>query len=164
MVSELRYIGGSKMNKELPTLKERVYAIIDNKTPLDWMFKARKIKKKCSCGEKAKYLFYDKLFKFCPLIGLVCSRCKMDAEHLGHSGTGYETILIEEIPKKQFTRVYYVLKLSKTLIQMSKPRQFRNSVKNMFNLYGGATTTEFAKQQIKNHKKMSDAIYKILKY
>ena len=153
---------------KLPTLRERVTAILENKTPFDFMgkvFKDRKVGRKCSCGKKAKYLFYDKLFQFSPLIGFVCDRCKIDAEHLGHSGTGYETIPIKEIPKKQLPRVLGVLLLSKLLIQISKPRQFRNLEKNILKTYGDIDNpSDFFKQRIIKHKKMANAIYTILKY
>ena len=122
------------------------------------------VNKKCKCGKAAKYLFYDNLFKFSPIIGLSCARCKSDAEHLGHSGSGYETILIKEIPKKEFSRVYGILKLSGLLIQISKPRQFRNLIKNQLKMFGIDKPSKQFKQSLQNHKKIADAIYKVLKY
>lgn len=151
----------------LPTLKERVEAILTNPTPFDFMKKIFVgLKKKCdTCGKPAKYLFYDRMFTFSPIIGLACVRCKCDAQHPGHSGSAYEVVPIQEIPRQEFARVYGVLELSKILIQINKPRQFRNFEKNLLERYGvNVKTSEYFKQRLQKHKKKTNALYTILKY
>jgi len=150
----------------LPTFKEKVEAILKNKTPFNFMGRVfvKRLIKKCRCGAKAEYIYYDKLFKFSPIIGLSCSRCKYDAEHPGHSGSGYETYPIKDIPKKQFKKVLGVLYLSKIFIQISKPREFRNLEKSLQKMLSIDGKSLIAKDRLSEHKKMADAVYTILKY